>query len=173
MYSRATMSQKSDPIVYVHYGAPHFEPELFSPVKNTIYRTKPISHTGLWASRENDEYGWEPWCRRNDYRIEQLDSYFRFALPDANILTISEPDDLIPLPKLHLWEYTEPSTDEIPDFHLINNEYVPAWCYLDFEKLAEEYDAIELRNSQLFTYMLYGWDCNCLLVLKSEKMREL
>ena len=50
--------------------------------------------------------------------------------------------------------------------------YVPNWCYLDFEKLAGEYDAIELRNNGVFTDSLPTWDCDCLLVLRAERVRE-
>lgn len=164
--------EEHKPVVYVHFGTTRFDSNHFIPVKNSRYHIKPAGHTGLWASRENDAYGWDVWCRRNDYKVEKLEKSFRFTLPDANILAISEPDDLIPLPKLHPWEYTELTPDDIPSFDLVNGEYVPSWCYLDFEKLAETYDAIELRNSQLFSYILYGWDCDCLLVLNGDKITE-
>ncbi len=49
--------------------------------------------------------------------------------------------------------------------------YVPNWCCLDFEKLAEEYDAIELRNSGAFADSLPAWDCDGILVLRAEKVR--
>jgi hypothetical protein len=47
---------------------------------------------------------------------------------------------------------------------------MPNWCYLDFEKLAEDYDAIELQNHWFFNSSLDTWDCNCILVLKADKV---
>ncbi len=171
---QTAIENNAAPVVYVHYGASHFDPARFVPAKNTKhFNNKPVCHTGLWASRENDEYGWEAWCRKNDFKVERLDTFFRFTLTGAHILTISEPVDLIPLPKLHPWEYIERNPDHIPRFEMVNNEYVPSWCYLDFEKLSEDYDAIELKNSFLFDYILFGWDCDCLLVLNPDKIFEI
>lgn len=53
---------------------------------------------------------------------------------------------------------------EIPTIEQLQELYMPNWCYLDFEKLAEEYDAVELRNSHLFRTSLSTWDCDCILV---------
>ena len=47
--------------------------------------------------------------------------------------------------------------------------------FLDFEKIKEEYDAIEVLISsdhQLY-YDLYGWDCDSLLVLNKECIEEI
>ena len=173
MDKATTLLQDNNTIIYVHFGSEHFESERFNSIQNVIFRPKPVGGTRLWASRENEPDGWEPWCRGNDYNVDKLNVYFRFTMPDAHILTISEPADLIPLPKLHPWEYTEPQPDDIPDFDLVNGVYVPSWCYLDFEKLSENYDAIELRNCQSFSYILAGWDCNCLLVLNPDKVAEI
>lgn len=60
--------------------------------------------------------------------------------------------------------------DVMPTMDQLKEWFIPNWCYLDFEKLAEEYDAIELRNSWLFRSSLSTWDCNSILVLKPDKM---
>ena len=72
----------------------------------------------------------------------------------------------------HPWEPKKPLEVAHPTLEQLREWYVPNWCYLDFEKLAEEYDAIELRNSGAFTDSLPTWDCDCILVLKAERVRE-
>ena len=94
---------------YVHFGSDHFIPAAFISARNADWqhggwRPKPADGTGLWVSRENDEWGWEAWCRGANFNIEQLQHSFRFTLPDANILELSDPEQLIDLPKLHPWE---------------------------------------------------------------------
>lgn len=174
MDKQNTLLNESDTVIYTHYGSPHFDKSRFVPAHNMDRLPKPKDGTGLWACRDNDPSGWETWCRKNDYKVDDLVTFFRFTLPDAHILTISELSDLVPLPKTHPWDYPgKLAEDEIPQFDYMNGGYVPSWCYLDFEKLFEEYDAIELRNSEVFTYTLYAWDCDCLLVLRSDKIREI
>ena len=174
MDRRNTLTNKSNTVIYTHYGSPHFDKSLFVPVRNMDRLPKPADGTGLWASRDNDPSGWAAWCRKNDYKAEELGVFFRFTLPEARILTISELSDLVPLPKTHPWEYPgQLSEDDIPQFDYMNGGYVSSWCYLDFENLSEEYDAIEMRNSGDFTYSLYGWDCDCILVLKPDKIVEI
>ena len=157
---------------YIHYGSDHFSPHLFTPIHNGDWRPKPAVGTGLWASRVDDEFGWEFWCRENRFNLEGLNASFRFTLPGALILTLEDPDQLIRLPKLHPWEPKKPMEVKHPTLEQLREWYVPNWCYLDFEKLAEEYDAVELRNSGAFTDSLPTWDCDCILVLRAERVVE-
>ena len=84
-------------------------------------------------------------------------------MPGAKILLLEDPEQLIALPKLHPWEPKKQ----------LEQLYMPNWCYLDFEKLAEDYDAIELQNHWFFNSSLATWDCNCILVLKADKVVEI
>lgn len=169
---------------YVHYGSDHFDSAAFIPVRNAGlleggWRPKPADGTGLWASGENDEWGWEAWCRGANFNIDQLRYSFRFTLPNASILELTDPDQVIDLPKLHPWEPKRVAwvetikPGEIPTMEQLQELYMPNWCYLDFEKLAEDYDAVELRNSHLFRSSLATWDCDCILVLKADKVVEI
>lgn len=160
---------------YIYYGSDHFYPEFFIPVRNGDWRPKPADGTGLWASRVDDEFGWEAWCRENHFNLDSLRSFFRFQFPEASILTLEDPAQLITLPKLHPWKPKKPlevAEGELPTMEQLKEWFVPNWCYLDFEKLAEEYDAIELRNSGAFTDSLFTWDCHCIFEMKAEKVRE-
>ncbi len=161
-------------MIYIHYGSDHFHPELFMPIRNSSYfSTKPEPGTGLWASRENDENGWKAWCRINHFQTEALDQYFRFELIGAKILTLTDTRQLVDLPLLSPWQPKElPEVDEgsLPTMEQLKSWFMPNLCYIDFERLAKEYDAVELRNSALFSDALYMWDCDSVLVLRSEKL---
>ena len=159
---------------YIHYGSDRFYPEYFTPVRNSGWQPKPEG--GLWGSREGDEFGWDWWCRDSHFKIEELKHRFRFILPEARILTLEDPEQLKELPLLHPWKPKEPpkvEVGEIPTEEQLHDWFTPNWCYLDYEKLAEEYDAIELRNSGSFREPLPTWDCDCILVMNPEKVREL
>ena len=136
--------------VYIHYG--HDEFRIPDPIKNReCLFTKPKG--GLWASRKDDEDGWKTWCEREEFRLETFDSSFEFTLKDsANVLVLSDLDQLDILPKLNPW-------DEPYD----KSEF--STCYLDFVKLAQKYDAIELVDICKFYWALYGWDCNSILIM--------
>ena len=77
-------------------------------------------------------------------------------MPGAKILLLEDPEQLIALPKLHPWEpkkllwLNSIKPGEIPTKEQLEQLYMPNWCYLDFEKLAEDYDAIELQNHWFF-----------------------
>ena len=165
-----------DNITYIHFGSDHFCPEFFTPVRNGGFATKPAEWTGLWGSRIDDEYGWESWCRRNHFKLESLDKHFLFQLPDSNILTLTDPSQLTNLPTLHPWKPKEPlrvETGQLPTMEQLEEWFIPNWCYLDFEKLAETYDAIELRDSDAFSDALAAWDCDSILVLKADRVVEI
>ena len=167
---------------YIHYGSDAYDPYQFIPARNGDWQPKPAQGTGLWGSRSDDAesgyYGWKRWCEDNHFNTDRLSHSFAFTLPDSRILIISSEDDLIPLPKIHPWEPKELGwmetikPGEIPTSEQLHEFYMPNWCYLDFEKLAEEYDAIEMLHSAAFSDSLSTWDCDCILVLNADKIKE-
>ena len=145
--------------VYIHYGADHFDKTLFKPVKNQPYLwTKPEGGTGFWACSKNDKYGWVEWCQDNDFKADDYyDKHFEFTLTDdARVIYIYTLEDLHMLP-------------------IITNEI--GMEYVDFEKAAEDYDAIQVCDVDA-VYLnpggldLYGWDCNCILIMNAEIVEE-
>lgn len=133
--------------VYVHYGDDTFrEP---NPIKNRKWFTKPYG--GLWASRENDPDGWKSWCEAEDFRLDMFDQSFRFKLKSgAKVLELSHEDQLVDLPRN------------------LCSGYEDYECYLDFEALAEKYDAIEVTDIRRLYFPLYGWDCNSILIMNPD-----
>lgn len=146
-----TMS--SEKPVYIHYGHDKFR--VPDPIKNIRFFTKPKG--GLWASRKDDEDGWKNWCEREEFHLDLLDRSFEFTLKDsANVLVLNDREQLDYLPGLNY------------DGYFYNKYEWTSECYLDFEKLSKEYDAIELANINYFYWALYGWDCNSILIMNPD-----
>ena len=140
---------------YIHYGHDHFYKSLFSPIKNIHSLTKPIG--GLWASDVDAMCGWKDWCDDNEFSECEEDNKFKFTLVDAKILTINSSNDLENLPKGE-------------------NKYgMSSLVILDFEKISQEYDAIEVNISSdgMLYYRLYGWDCDSILVMNPDVIQEI
>lgn len=145
--------------IYIHYGSKRFRPKLFKPIRNRDFFNKPDG--GLWASAVDAEYGWKQWCEDEDYCECNDQEAFRFTLADgANVVHIRDAADLTDLPK----------TTNPHDFTWVSN------ASLDFEKmLADGVDAIELKlsdNWQMY-WDMYGWDCDCILVLNPDVVQEI
>lgn len=168
--------EKLKDTIYIHYGSDSFNPYAVGKIGNSGLLTKPDG--GLWASREDDAFGWKQWCEDNHFYLERLRHSFRFRLsPSCRLLLLENPEQLKSLPKLHDWspkDYTEmfefeaSHPGEIPSIDQLNRWFAPNLCYLDFEKLAQEYDALELRNACAFRDSLQMWDCDSIVIFKPE-----
>mgnify|MGYP001623704021 CR=1 FL=1 len=143
--------------IYIHYGHKHFDPNSFVEIKNTMWN-KPAG--GLWASDINAKYGWKSWCEDENFCECNKENSFCFKLKEkSRILTINSHNDLFQLP-------LESGV----------HEYINRLCLcIDFEKLAREYDAIELLLSEdrRLYYDLYGWDCDSILILNKDCIEEI
>lgn len=143
--------------VYIHYGHDKFNSDSFVEIKNQMWN-KPFG--GLWASDVNARYGWKQWCKDEDFHDCVKENSFCFKLKEkSKILLINSHNDLHKLPLEH----------GVPEY--INNICL---C-IDFEKLKQEYDAIEVLISEddKLYYDLYGWDCDSLLVLNKNCIDEI
>lgn len=141
--------------IYIHYGHKSFDNKLFDEIKNERAWVKPIG--GLWASNINAKYGWRDWCEEQRFRECSIDNSFKFKLKeDSRILKIDNSDILKKLP-------------------IVNAPFRTSWINLDFEKIKEEYDAIEVLISEdhRLYWDLYGWDCDSLLVLNKEVIEQI
>lgn len=143
---------------YIHYGHTKFDKSVFNKIKNVDCSTKPKG--GLWASDVESEHGWKEWCNENEFRDCDKENSFSFTLSDdAKILYIESVNDLESLPK---------GKDKFG----LN---FSSWYLLDFEKLAETYDAVEVSISSDFDlyYKLYGWDCDSIVIMNPDIVVEL
>ena len=151
---------------YIHYGSSEFYRKLFKPIKNKMLFTKPEG--GLWASPINAEDGWKEWCIRNNFHTNRLEKSFIFTLkPETRLLFVDDIKQLEDLPKVE-----NPAVFE--NFNL--------WTCLDFEKLMEDYDAMEITLSKEKRHRyefkdgfwgglydkLYGWDCDSICIMNPD-----
>ena len=148
---------------YIHYGNNKYIKEMFRPIRNHGFLTKPTG--GLWASPLFAELGWKDWCIRENFCVYSLEKYFTFTLSEsANVYHIYKVADLYALPI---------QTNKSSRVML---EYL--YC-IDFEKCIElGYDAIELHLSEedvtgvdfmnRLYFQLYGWDCDSILIMNPE-----
>ena len=137
--------------VYIHYGSNKFKTP--DSILNQAVFTKPSG--GLWASRKGDANGWKNWCIKEDFLVYSLNKSFEFTLKDnARVLKLENRGQLVNLPRTIDNKYDE--TDPYDT------------CYLDFEELSKDYDAIELMDIYEFYFALYGWDCNSILIMNPD-----
>lgn len=145
---------------YIHYGNDHFDRRRFNPIINPNYGWTKPQQGGLWASEIGSAYGWEQWCRDNDYLLGNLTKHFTFDLsPDARVCHLRNSSQLECLPRLALGK--------------VSTLYY--YC-IDFEKAMEDYDAIQLHlseqpddgNYEDLYFKLYGWDCDSILILNPD-----
>lgn len=139
---------------YIHYGHKHFDRDLFEPIKNKTF-VKPFG--GLWASNVNARYGWKDWCEVEEFCECDKENSFSFTLSDdARILQINSTKDIKNLPS-HQGDFSYP------------------WVILDFKEISKTYDVIEanISNSSELYFALYGWDCDCILVMNPDVIQEI
>lgn len=136
---------------YIHYGHNKFDKNRFDAIKNRPYSVKPLG--GLWASRTDTEDGWKDFVKGNNLSIGDFRTSFKFTLKDtARVLTIDNHEMLDNLPQVK---------NDLP---------MEAYKVLDFEKLLEDYDAVEVLISEdgWLYHKLYGWDCDSILIMNPD-----
>lgn len=135
--------------VYIHYGHHQFDSNLFREIKNRPFGwVKPYG--GLWASNINASYGWKDWCKDENFRECNEENSFKFTLKNGTkVLKIDNADLLKKLPVIDVY---------------------PINVHLDFEKLKQQYDAIEviISNDNRLYWDLYGWDCDSILIFNKD-----
>lgn len=151
---------------FVHYGSPAFDPERWDEIVNDGLWIKPRG--GLWASPVGAKRGWYSWCEAENFHVELLEEGFYFTLTkDARILELT-PDNIWDLPIIphagdHLREWNTASRARRASIMM----------GLDFERLAQDYDVLECNMSEhpALYWQLYGWDCDCILVLNKDVIK--
>lgn len=139
---------KETPIL-IHYGAKMFMPEKFKPVENRAW-VKPLG--GLWTSPIGSDYEWKD----TGFKLCDESNCFTVCLKmDAKVFMIDSLEDLMNAP-------------------LMWGDYGIPRKVLDFEAIAEQYDAIWLTGKGLgethdsFPTNLFGWDCESVLILNAD-----
>ena len=136
--------------IYIHYGHKKFNKNKFDNLKNESCFVKPLGC--LWASRIDAKFGWKDWNERENFRECNIENSFLFKLKDnTKVLEIKSSKDLEKLPK-------------------VTPEWLTTFICLDFEKIAKEYDAIEvfISEDENLYWDLYGWDCDSIVVMNPD-----
>lgn len=134
----------SPDIVWISYGADHYDPAKFKPINYTdpgaVLNNKPWG--GLWGCPENSKRGWGDWCRREQFNTQSLEHSFRFRLsPDAKIYVIDNEQDLVNISTSMRLAY------------LVCQGYYS----IDFERLLNEgYDGIYVTDNALWMRWFHG-----------------
>lgn len=142
---------------YIHYGNTLFDRYAFKKIQNHPFMAKPEG--GFWASRVDARYGWKEWSSENDFGECKEENSFVFTLKEnAKILEIHSVYDLEGLPRLEIKE----------QFRAM------MWEHIDYEKLAKEYDAIEIfiSDDRNLYWSLYGWDCDSIVIMNPNVIVE-
>lgn len=146
--------------LFVHMGHRHFDAQNgFRPIVNRDHFVKPMG--GLWGSPVDSPYGWEEWVKDNNFNSLTGNKYdgkqFSFKLTEAaNVLEITSAGQLDNLPQIK---------DDITSSCFVS---------LDFDKLAQEYDAMIVyisADNELY-WKLYGWDVDSILVFNPNVVIE-
>ena len=150
---------------YIHYGSEHFDKEKFKPIKiqkidiPTVIFNKP--NGGYWASRSDAKYGWKAFCITNDLYNMDVMPYTVFALKNsAKIYAIDSLKDL----------------DWLVEYGLAQTFFeCPKVYQIDFEKMMNRHDAIELNMSNDYNNLyrpMYDWDCDSILIMNPDIIEE-
>ena len=135
-------------------------PERFDPPTNTEQMVhKPTG--GLWTStlRDDGSCAWLEWCRAEHWGLTEASKLYALEPePGIAVMEIDSEYDL---------------QDVIDDWGRddIRPALARSFAPLDFEAIAEEYDAIHLtewgeHHTRFTTPGLYGWDTECTLWLR-------
>lgn len=146
---------------YIHYGSSSFQIERWTPIQAEYGGMfKPLG--GLWASPVDAQFGWSAWCEAENFRLERLRKSFTFELkPDARVLEIT-PDIVWELPQNKDALFPRWEDERLSGYASVKD--------IDFVALAREYDVLECSLSKYpsLYWSLYGWDCDCILVMNPE-----
>jgi hypothetical protein len=138
----------------VHYGDSEYRPHSFRPISDEPFSKKPRG--GLWTSPVNSEFGWKDWCEAEGYSDLEESFYLEFR---GSLLVIDSVEDLKKLPWIESVGYGAHSV------------VFQCFCVGGFT-----YDAIHLTKKGLeetaFSkpFSLYGWDCECVLILNPDSI---
>lgn len=148
-----------------HYGSSVYEPRRFVEPRNTGSGVvqKPEGGTGLWTSPLSSRYGWDAWCRDNNFRLDTLSRFFDVEFTGA-ILRIHTFEDL----RITLRTYGDEPAPPFNKFRslVLNFEYMRA-VGVDGIHLTDEGE----QRTRYSDPSLYGWDCECVLVLNGKCLR--
>ncbi len=152
---------------YIHYGEA-FDRAKFLPIKNGL-TTKPQG--GFWVSRADAPFGWKEWVKSNQMD-EYGDAFFDVSDDCKSIISLKEGARILVIDSVEKADIIERTFGVNPRIGEEDAElfHQLGWFLLDFEQLAEKYDAVECAfsaDTRLYK-ALYTWDCDSTLILNPD-----
>lgn len=122
---------------------------------------------GIWTSPVGSNYGWDVWCKDEGFR--DIDKYIKVELE----IEVFESDNLIIIDKKEDLDKLNWEPSRIPGMKFMFKDYI------DFVGMKNRgIDCIWLteegqwKTRLIFPRNLYGWDCECVLVLNERCIKS-
>lgn len=158
--------------IHIHMGNDTISKEEWEPIKNSNYQNKPTG--GLWLSKySGEDYNICEWLNYVQDQIAENGEYsklYRHANSYKGGFIIELEDHI---------RIAEIKTEE--DLRKFIEKFSLSDKSLDYEKMAEEYDALHLQmfhlpmkywsESTLSDFHFKSWGCNTLLIFRYEAIK--
>lgn len=182
--------------IYIHYGSTEFDPMLIKPLDyhepgHFSLSVKPPFYSGLWGSPIESENSWKVWNDGNEYSECDDSNAFRFKVKDGyKILMIDSLESAINLIENYfmmnsvrlLFSDGNVKCDAESDLQNRKMECIESLrcsdpflvCGIDginFMKMNDDgYSGMEISLTEFpkLYYLLYGWDCDSIVVWNPE-----
>lgn len=177
---KAQESERINPAKqFISFGMTQM-PETFKPVKNSsvIKPTGGIFACEYRPGERGDHSDWEAFCIREGFRVDTLRTGMIFTLsPEARVLTIDSRADVYNL--LKKYEIESPSLQNLPS--ILRSLNISSKT-VDFERVAREYDAINVTDNGRFIfdgeirfgkYSCAAWDVPTLIVCNPDVVQNI
>lgn len=146
--------------------------------KGNFYRQKGRNivnkPNGFWLSINE---GWEKWCKSEQPDWIENSVVVELRLnPNYNIMVIDDVEDILSVWREYInesgFKSMTPSGESISCFYSHDGEESKFWDWLIKKyKLDAIYLTDEGQWRTCMTTMLYGWDCECMVVFNNEMLK--
>lgn len=154
-------TRKGKETIYIHYGHEEFDSKLFRPASNG--GNLPIKpRGGLWGSSIESSESWKDWCEAENFRDCDDAISFKFTVRDPSKVFFIDSEEAF---KEFSKRYSVKAAFQ---WGLYDDGSI---SFIDFDKMIEDgWDALEISIScywRLYN-LLYGWDCDSIVVLNRD-----
>ena len=146
----------------------HFTKKLpwnLRPIKIENLWNKPLN--GLWVSPLDAVEGWEAWCRNEHYDGLGYRVYLLVDMERA--LVVNSAQDLEKLSWTQEFPDGSKMPMEVPDFQSMKIKGVDVIHLTSMGQWGTRFSG--MIHGPLFGHNLYGWDCDCLLIMHERAVK--
>ena len=180
--------------IYIHYGSTEYNPELIKPLDyhepgRISSLVKPPFYSGLWGSPVDSDNSWKSWNDSSEYSECDDSNAFRFKVKDGfKILMIDSEESAISLIENYFMQnrYVRSILRENIDILQAKQSCIEALrcsdpfstCEMDgidFMKMQSDgYSGMEISLTEYpkLYWLLYGWDCDSIVVWNPDAIKQ-